>query len=121
MSTTITRIETITAELVEKHAKIKIPSEIRRTMVEGVVFSKDDLEDRIVIWFTASGLAEGDRYECAPETTFEVIEAAPTQMTLPELVREFAAIRVQVALDQPHSLRRLWLVVGELKNRGALD
>jgi len=111
----------ITAELVEKDAKVVIPSTAKNAMVHGVVFDKDDLEDRIVIWFTSPGLPEGDRYECAPETKFEVIEKAPTSMSLPELVREFAAIRVAIALEQDHSLRRLWLMVGELKSRGALD
>jgi len=114
-------MSTITAELVEKNAKIRIYPFNDRGSSEGVVFSKDDLCETIVIWCTTLGNPDGVRIECDPSTTFEVIEKAPTQMTMPELVREFASIRVQIALDQPHSLRRLWLIVAELKSRGALD
>ena len=50
---------------------------------------------------------------------------APADMTLPELVREFASLRVQAhwapSLREAGSHRRLDAVVTELEKRGALD
>jgi len=117
--TTITRIESIKASLLTEDAKVMLPAE-EGGMVEGLIFSIDDLCETIVIWYT-TGPVGSHRYECDPETTFELIAKAPTQMTLPELVREFVSLRVEIALGKHVEQHRLMGIVGELKSRGGLD
>lgn len=111
-------MSTITAELVEKDAKIKLPTP--EGIVDALIYDKDDNGETVDLWFTSTP-SVGDLYTCDPAEKFVLVEQAPVQMTLPELVREFTAIRVAIATDQPYEHRRLYIIVDELRSRGGLD
>ena len=79
----------------------------------------DDTEDSIVLWCRVSEDEDVQRVEFPPAAMVPVVKLAPSLMTTPQLVREYADLHWQATTRVAHV--RNSKVVTELRSRGVLD